>query len=64
MHIPNEELIPVLYADHISICKIPSGNSPEFVVVAQKIIDVVGKLATDLAKEAPGSPCEKTTAIF
>lgn len=64
MHIPNEEAIPVLHADHISICKIPSGDSIEFVVVAQKIIDVVGKLAIELAKDAPGSPCEKTIATL
>ena len=58
MHIPNEEVIPVLHADHISICKIPSGDCIEFVTVAQKIIDVVRKLDTGLAKAPLDSPCK------
>ena len=55
MKVSNEEVIPVLHADHSSICKIPSKDSNEFVAVAQKIIDVVRKLDTELAKDSLGS---------
>ena len=55
MNVKNEEPIPVLHADHISICKIPSKDSNEFVAVAQKIIDVVRELDTEFAKDSLGS---------
>ena len=55
---PNEEIIPVLYADHVSICKIPSGDCNEFRVVAQKIINMVHNLVQAPAKCLGESACE------
>ena len=58
MQVPNEEPVPVLHADHVSICKISSGESKEFMAVAQKIIDVVQGLVKGSAKNPLESPRE------
>ena len=58
MRVPNEQVIPVLHADHISISKYPSGYCSEFVIVAQKIADLVRSLVRKPADDQQNPACK------
>ena len=58
MRVPNEQVIPVLYADHISISKFPSGYCCEFVIVAQTIADLVWSLVRKPADDQQNPACK------